>query len=178
MTGQEYIQLKAFARVDGLVVAAVMVAAFGSYVLGLQAPGWNLAAMGLTVSVPFVVGWRVKRYRDHVLDGRISFMRALGYVVLAVFYAALLFALAQYVYFAYMDGGYVSEKLTEMMARPENSEMLRQLGMNQQVDQSLELLRQMRPIDLSLEALTSLLLISPLMGLPLAAILQRGKGNN
>jgi len=173
MTALEYIQLKAFARIDGIVLAVVLVGCFACYILGLQAPTYGLGALLLAVSVPFVVGWRLKKFRDEGLNGEISFLRALGYVVLVFFYGGLLFALAQYAYFTYMDGGYLTRSLTEMMAQPENSEMLRQLGMTKQVDESLSMMGQMRPIDLSLQALTMLLMVGPVVGVPLAAILHR-----
>ncbi|MBQ9668813.1 MAG: DUF4199 domain-containing protein [Prevotella sp.] len=173
MTGIEYIQLKAFARIDGALLALVLVGCFVCYLLGMQAPLYGIGAMALAVSVPFLVGWRLKRFRDKGLDGQISFLRGLGYVVFVFFYGGLLFALAQYAYFAYLDGGYLANMLTEMMSQPENSEMLRQLGMTQQIDESLELMRQMRPIDLSLQGLTMLLMIGPLVGIPVAALLKR-----
>lgn len=178
MTGLEYIQLKAFARIDGALLAVVLVGCFVCYLLGMKAPAYGFGSVVLGLSVPFVVGWRLKRFRDRGLDGRISFLRALGYVVFVFFYGGLLFALAQYAYFAYLDGGYLANTLSEMMSQPENSEMLQQLGMTRQIDESLELMRQMRPIDLSLQALTMMLMAGPLVGIPVAAILKREMKKN
>jgi len=178
MTGPEYIQLKAFARIDGVLLAVVLIGSFACYLIGMQAPLYGLGAMALLLSVPFLLGWRLKRFRDVGLDGHISFLRAWGYVMFVFFYGGLLFALAQYVYFAYLDGGYLINSLSEMMALPENSEMLRQLGMTRQIDESLTLMRQMRPIDLSLQALTMLLMIGPFVGLPVAAVIKREMKKN
>lgn len=173
MTGLEYIQLKAFARIDGALLAALLVTCFVFYIMGLRQPGFGIASM-LTIAVtPLLVGWRLKRFRDGGLDGIISFKRGWGYVILVFFYGGLLFALAQYAYFAYLDHGYMFNALAEMMAMPENSEMLKQLGMTEQVGEGLSLIRSQRPIDLSISAFTSLLMVGAFLGLPIAAILQR-----
>lgn len=173
MTGAEYLQLKAFARIDGALLALWLIGCFACYVLGLASPTYGIVAMLLTAAAPLFVGWRLKKFRDNGLDGYISLMRGWGYVVFVFFYSGLLFALAQYGYFTYMDGGYMMNAMAEMMALPENSEMLRQMGVADEVGESLDMMRSLRPIDWSLNALMSLMIVGAVVGLPIAAVVQK-----
>ena len=103
MTGPEYIQLKAFARIDGALLSLLFVAAFVCYVVGLTSPTYGLLAMLTIVLIPVFAVIRLKRFRDNGLMGKISFLRAWFYVSLMFFYGGLLFALVQYAYLAYID---------------------------------------------------------------------------
>ena len=173
MTVPEYIQLKAFARLDGAMLSLLWIASFALYVIGLHSPGFGLAAMILAILTPFFVGNRLRRFRDEGLSGTISFLRGWAYTVFVFFYGGLIFALAQWAYLTYMDQGYLMSTLAETLSAPETAEALRQMGMTETLNESLAMLGQMRPIDLSLNMLTTNILIGMLLGLPIAAVMRR-----
>ena len=173
MTAPEYIQLKAFARIDGALLALMLVAAFACYIVGLSSPTYATLALLTVVLTPIFVGVRLRRFRDLGLEGTISFLRGWAYVSLMFFYGGLLFALAQYAYLAYLDHGYMMMVLTDMMSEPQNVEMIKRLGMSDQVNESLHVLQTMRPIDFALDMLTSLIMIGVMLGVPIAAVVQR-----
>ncbi len=95
------IQVKAFARQDGLILAAVWLL---SMWLLIRRPESSWGAI-LMLSTPFFIGWRLKSFRDKALGGVISFRRALCFACYVFFYASLVFALGQFVYFKYLDKG-------------------------------------------------------------------------
>ena len=95
MTPAEYIQLKAFARVDGALLAVLWVASFACYVAGIANPVYSMMAMMLMVATPFFVAFRLGKFRDKGLNGIISLPRGWGYSVYVFFYAAILMAVAQ-----------------------------------------------------------------------------------
>lgn len=173
VTVSEYVQLKAFARIDGARLSFLWMASFALYIIGLKSPGYGLAAMLLAVITPFFVGRCLRRFRDEGLKGTISFGRGWVYTVFVFFYSGLLFALAQWAYLTYMDQGYMMRTITEALANPETAEALRQMGMTETIGESLYQLGQMRPIDLSLNMLTTNIMLGMLLGLPIAAVLQR-----
>ena len=173
MTGPEYIQLKAFARIDGALLSLLFVAAFVCYVVGLTSPTYGLLAMLTIVLIPVFAVIRLKRFRDNGLMGKISFLRAWFYVSLMFFYGGLLFALVQYAYLAYIDHGYMLMIITEMLSTPETAGIIKQMGMADQLSGSLHVLQTMRPIDFALDMLTTLIMAGMMLGLPIAAVMQK-----
>lgn len=173
MTALEYKQLKAFARVDGALLSLLMIGCFACYVIGLTSPLYGFLSLIAIVTMPFFAGIRLKRFRDTGLEGNISFLRGWAYVCLMFFYGGLLFALAQYTYMAYMDHGYMLMVITEMLSTPEYVKMITQIGMADQVNESLHQLQAMRPIDFALNMLTTIIMAGFMLGLPIAALVKR-----
>lgn len=95
------IQLKAFARMYALWLAALWTV---SFIAVVALPTTFLGSL-FAVCTPVVMAWVLIRFREEALDGVISFRRAFAFEIYLVFYAALLFAIVQYVYFQFIDGG-------------------------------------------------------------------------
>ena len=173
MTAPEYIQLKAFARIDGALLALMLVVAFACYIVGLTSPTYGFLALFAIVLTPVFVGVRLRRFRDEGLAGTISFLRGWAYVSFVFFYGGLLFALVQYAYLAYIDHGYMLMIITEMLSTPETAGIIKQMGMADQISESLHILQTMRPIDFALDMLTTLIMAGMMLGLPIAAVMQK-----
>jgi hypothetical protein len=178
LTAPEYIQLKAFARIDGAWLSLLLIAGFACYVVGLTSPTYGFLALLTFIVTPFFVGRRLKRFRDNGLDGTMSFLRGWAYVIMMFFYGGLLFALAQYAYLTYMDKGYILMTINDVLSTPENTAVMKQLGMTDQINESLHLLGTMRPIDFALNMLTTLIMAGAVLGLPIAAVLQKRRVTN
>lgn len=101
ITTQNIIQLRAFARQDGLLLALLWIASFAAIIY------WPETSVGqvLLLATPFLIAWRMRAFRNDALNGVMSYRRAFAYSLHVFFYAALVFALAQYAYFRYLDGG-------------------------------------------------------------------------
>ena len=174
MNVQDYSQLRAFARVDGLKLFVLWLASFACYVAGLKSAGLGLAAMVLAFITPILSARLLRKYRDEALDGTLKFGRGWVYVLYQFFYASVLFAVAQFIYFNFIDKGQFMDEVTKMLLAPENKEALKAIGF-QGLEETLEMMRQMRPIDQVLNILTSNLLIGCIMGLPIAAFCKKEK---
>lgn len=159
--------MRAFARYDGLWLFVLWMASFILYVAGFKTPILGTLAMILAVMTPFRSSRKLRYYRDEVLGGVISFRRAWAYVVLQFFYASLLFALAQFVYFTFIDKGFFMGQIAQMFSEPATVQAMQQMGMGQTLSQAVADLSQMRPIDLVLNIMTSNLLIGLIAGLPI-----------
>ena len=177
MTAPEYRQLRAFARIDGALLAVLMIASFACYVVGLTSQLYGYFALTALVLMPFFAGVRLKRFRDMSLGGSISFLRGWAYVCLMFFYGGLLLALAQYAYFAYMDHGYVAMTINDMISTPEVTKMIEQMNMADYVSESMHLFQTMRPIDFALNTLSMVIMTGMMLGMPIAAVvMKRVKG--
>lgn len=169
MTPEEYIQLKAFARIDGALLFLLWTGSFALYVKGMDYPMLGMLSMLLLLISPFYAAKRLRKFRDQAREGVITFARGYAYIVLAFFYSGLLFALAQYAYFTYIDHGFLLEKFTEIANTPESIQM----GLKDMMMQGLNEMKAMRPIDFSVNVLTIIIVAGFAVGLPIAALMQR-----
>lgn len=172
MTPAEYQQLKAFARIDGALLAMVWIGSFALYVKGLDNPTLGLISMVALITAPFFVARRLRKFRDFAREGIISFRRAYAYIIYTFFYSGLLLALAQFMYFNYMDHGYLLSKFTEIA----NTQESVQLGLKDMMQEGLNKMASMRPIDYSLNVLTIVIIAGFVLGMPIAALVQKKQG--
>ena len=175
MTVMEYVQLKAFARIDGALLSLIWLVSFACQVMGILTPALSMVSMALAVFSLYFVVMRVRRFRDKVLEGVISFRRGWAYVMFLFFYGGLLFAVGQYAYFAFLDQGFLFHSMSTLMEQPEAREVLQQYGMTEAMTSSLEQIKSMRPIDVALQFLTSIIFAGILFGLPIAAFMRNNK---
>ena len=160
MTPAEYVQLKAFARQDGALLALLWVVTFLLYILGVSNSWLGMAALMLMIYTPFFVGERLAKFRDYGLNGLISFRRGYAYTIFV---------------FAFMDNGFLLSQFSKMVTSEEAQQILKQYGMTQMVDQSLEEMAQTRPIDYALNMLTINISLGFILGLPISLVKQRTK---
>ena len=141
--------------------------------MGITNPVYSMTALMLMVATPFYVCRRLRRFRDEDRQGVISFGRGWAYSILVFFYAAILLAVAQYVYFAYMDQGYLLSKFSTALSSPESQQMIRQYGLQQAMDDGMKMMQEMRPIDYALNVLTVNISLGIILGVPIAALMRR-----
>jgi hypothetical protein len=134
-----------------------------------------MVAILLMVYTPFFVGDRLGKFRDYGREGIISFKRAYAYTVFVFFYAGVLFAIAQYLYFAFIDNGYLLNQFSKMISAEETQQVLKQYGMTEVMDESLREMSATRPIDYALNMLTLNISLGFILGLPISLIMQRNK---
>ena len=76
-----------------------------------------------------------------------------------------------YVYFTYLDHGFLMAKFTEMANTPESVQM----GLRDMMQQSINEISAMRPIDISINMLTIVIMAGFMLGMPIAAAVRRLK---
>ena len=155
------------------MLSLLWIGALLCYVWGLTNPTMGLLAMLLAIASPFFAASRLRHFRDYAREGIISFRRGYAFTVMTFFYAGLLMAVAVFVYFAYIDKGYLMMKYSEMIHSEELQQTLDMYGMRGQMEQGLRELNNMRPIDFALNMLTINIMTGFLLGLPIAALAQR-----
>ena len=173
MTAPEYIQLKAFARQDGFFLALLWIASFASYILGITNQILAMLALMLALMTPFFVAGRLRKFRDEGRDGLISFARSYAYTILVFFYGAVLLAVVQYLYFAFVDNGYLLNAFTKAVSSEEGQQLIQQYGMTQMVDDSLAEMSSIRPIDYALNILTINIMLGFVLGVPIGLLSYR-----
>lgn len=177
-TREDIEQFKAFARVDGAIVGGLWILSFALFVGEFHNPLLGLPAMIAGVASVVVAALRLRRYRNEALDGVMSFRRAFGYGVLTYAYAALLMAAAQYVYFQFIDHGFLISRYVDMTTTDEFKAMTKLYGLrSDDVKQAIDALSALRPIDIALQFFTTNIMLGVMISLPVAAIMKSRKKN-
>jgi hypothetical protein len=168
------VQLKAFARQDAIALAVLWSASFLAFMMNPSSSWGNL----LAICTPFLVGWLLMRFRDTALDGFISFRRALAYCWYVFFYASLIFALVQYIYFQFFDHGKFMAFISDSLKLVEPFYKAQGVPMNE-VRTAFKELSQMSAIQESFTFMMQNLFIGLVLGLPIALIGKRtNRGND
>lgn len=165
--------MKAFARQDGALLSLLWIGAFVCYIQGLTNALLSMVALALIVATPFYAASRLRHFRDVAREGTISFRRGYAYTVFTFFYAGLLLSAALFVYFNFIDNGYLLGKFSEVMNSEQGRRLIQGYGMADQMRESMSELAKMRPIDYALNMLTVNIMSGVVLGLPIAAIMQR-----
>lgn len=160
----EHIQLRAFARNDGGYLAVLWIISFACIILGMKVP--FLGTLGTTFAFlsPFFVYRRIQSFRDHVREGVLKYWDGYVYSMSMFFYAALLLAVVQYAYFAFMDkGAFFSTSL----------EQARQILIagnypEKEINAAIEEYRSMRPIDWALYFMSMNIIIGGIVSIFIA----------
>ena len=161
----DLIQVKAFARIDGLLLSVTWMASMACLMFRPES-SWGFLLMLCT---PFFVGWRLSEFRNKVLDGAISFRRALCFSCYVFFYASLIFALAQYIYFRYIDNG----EFMSWMGAAVNllAEAYKQQGIEvADIKEQTELIAQIGPVNLTFMFMMQNLMYGAMLSVIIAVI--------
>ena len=125
-------QTRAYAAYYGLWVGLCWVASFCLFVMGLkQSPVGSLSLLVGLCSVPLCV-WLLRGFRESIAP--LPLRRAWYLAWMTYLAAALLCTAAQYIYFAYIDGGLLVRSYSEMIQQPEMHDMLQRMLPGQDVD--------------------------------------------
>ena len=165
-------QLKSFARQDGMLLALLWIASFA---FTMYTPGNPLGNL-LALSTPFFVGWRTITFRNNALDGSISFKRAYAHSMYTFIYAALVFTIAQYVYFRFLDNG------TFMNTTQQAINMIKpyyeQQGISmKEINESVASVMSLSAIELAFIFMMQNLFIGFMLSIPIAAVCAKRKIN-
>ena len=172
---QDYEQLKAYARIDGLLVALIWTASFLCCMRMALNPMMFMLALGIGAFSLAFAAMRLKRFRDNILDGFISYRRSLAYSIMTYLYASLLFAGIQYLYFQFIDGGDFINMQLNALNDPQAKQMMQSVyGLTpQDIEFAIQNLRALTPIRMALQFFTTNVLMGIIVSVPIALIMQR-----
>lgn len=126
-------QSRAFAAWYGVQVGACWVASFGLSMWSLREPlAGNFALLVGLCSIPLAV-MLMRDFRKRIAP--LTLRRAWHMSWMLFLCAALITAAAQYIYFAYLDGGQLARSYSELLTNPDYQPMLEKLLPGQNLDE-------------------------------------------
>jgi len=176
ITPTEYIQLKAYARQDGFFLGLLWIITFACLIYSTQDPTLQIGFMIGALATPFIVFYRLRHFRDKILEGCISFKRAFAFVALMMGYASVIMAAATYIYFSFIDNGTFMNMLQQNISLPEVRKSFVQAGIDiKEMENQLQIMSQIRPIDFAISIFSNGIISAIFMGLIIGVI---GKSYN
>lgn len=170
-------RLTACATWYGTLMGLFWIAKFLLVPLGMSASFLMFLFLGLSLCVPYVGFCMARSYRNRYCAGMIAFGEAWMFLFLVYIYASLLTALGYYIYFRFIDGGYMLNTLEEMV-----NDLLRtmptsdgKLEMKRQMSGIIEGMRALSPITIAVQQMSQNLLLGALMALLTAPFVKRSR---
>lgn len=167
--------MQRYAMLFGTYMGGFWILKFILFPVGLSVPFLLLLFMGLTLCVPFMGYYYVRMYRNQVCGGSISFLHAWIFTVFMYMFAALLAAVAHYIYFRFIDHGYILGTCETMIDTLAQSNIP---GMDSYIDtyqEALETARSLNPIDITLQMISSNVFWGSILAFPTALFVMRRK---
>lgn len=175
MTQNQPISLQQTAMYFGTLMGLFWIIKFTFLPLGFTIPLLQLLFVLLTFFVPILGYLYARKFRNRYCGGSITFSRAFVFTVLMYLFAALLAAVAHYIYFRYIDNGFLVDSYIGQLEamKPAATEELKE-----SIDQFIEgfsLISSLSPIQLTFQLISQNFLYGTLLALPTALLVMRRK---
>ncbi|MGI6242843.1 MAG: DUF4199 domain-containing protein [Prevotella sp.] len=171
------VQVKAFARQEGVFLALLWIA---SFLLMVYIPSSSWGSL-LAMSTPFFVGWRLVGFRNYALDGVISFKRGFAFSWYTFFYASLIFAVVQYIFFRYFDHGAMLSMLSSNVEVVQETYKAGGVNDNQAIEymkEGMNVIGMMSPIELAFVFMMQNFFMGTLLSLPIAFFCKKSEAKH
>ena len=116
-----------------------------------------------------------RMYRNQVCGGYISFPQAWIFTVFMYIFAALLTAVAHYIYFQFIDHGYIINSIESQINQLAQSRIPGTEDYIKMYRDMLETARTLTPIDITIEMVSFNVFFGSLMAIPTALFVMRRK---
>lgn len=144
------------------------------FLLGLRIPFLTLLFVGLSLTVPFIIYRLTKAYRKVHCDDMLSFGQAFLFINSVSFFATMLTAVAHYIYFRYIDRGFIFEQyhtaLNDLKEAMPEANLLQTI---EQMEQALSQINLLTPIELTFQLISQNLFFGIIMSLFIAPFVMR-----
>ena len=171
--------LSAYAAQYGGIVGLMWIVSFSFYIVGLTHPlVGNLSLIFGLLSIYCCVSL-IKKFKRNIVS--LNFWQSWRMSILIYMYAALLMALAQYIYFRYIDHGMLFNTYATIMQTPEAVTMLQSMlpgeDANALISETIDQLKTITPIDLTFKFLTNNLFLGLILSIPTAGFSAIGRNH-
>lgn len=146
---------------------------FVLFPLGMTIPFLAMAFILLTLAVPFLGLYYARMYRNRFCGGGISIGQAFIFTWMMYLFASLLAALIHYIYFAFIDNGFVINQCEAQIVVIEQTNMP---GMEETIEllkESLNNIKSLSAIDITMQLLSQNAFIALLMAIPTALLVAK-----
>lgn len=146
---------------------------FMLFPLGLRMPLLQLVFLVLTLGVPVLGYLLAKRFRERDCAGSLSFGRAFLFTTYMYLFASILVAVTHYIYFRYLDQGFIFATYRDMIEQFRGLAQAETLTSLDQLSQAIDTLAGLTPIQLTLQLISQNVFYGVFLALPTALLVMR-----
>lgn len=131
-----------------------------------------LILCGFSFILPFTLALRINR-KLLLIGEKLSYWQGLLFSFPMFMYACLMSGIIVFSYFRFFDDGMLMEQLIRMMTQPEMAETYRQMGLDGQYQQVMDVVHEvaiLSPLDKALALFNNNFFFSIIMSFPVAAV--------
>lgn len=161
----------------GTMMGIFWIIKFSFLPIGFKIPLLQLLFIFMTLFVPILGYIYIRKYREHYCGGELSFIRGWVFSLYMYFFASLLTAAAHYIYFRFIDNGYLMGTYMEQL---ENLKSTLTGDLETSIDQliqNLETIASMSALQLTMQLIFQNIFYGALLSLPTALLAMRRKKN-
>lgn len=156
----------------GTIFGGVMILTNIAYIIGLRVEAFSTIFLLLTAASPFIAGRLAATYRKRERNNSINFVQAWLFLVIMYICAAILTAIAQYIYFALIDNGFFMEFIQEQFSLVLETEGLDD-AVKDEIRTTANLLAAMSTRDIILQIFSTNIIISPIITFIIAIFVRK-----
>ena len=167
--------MQRYAMLYGVYLGIFWIVGAIFFPLGLNNPLLFFLFIGFVVCGPFLAFRYVRTYRNVICGGTISFFHAWTFSVLVYMFAALLAAAAHYIYFRFIDKGYIIDTYSSLMDDFfAQASSVDGLGVYKgQMEHALEQFSMLTPIEVTMQLFSNNIFWGILLAVPTALFVMK-----
>ena len=156
----------------GTIFGGVMILTNIAYIIGLRVEAFSTVFLLLTAASPFIAGRLAATYRKRERNNSMGFVQAWLFLVIMYICAAMLTAIAQYIYFALIDNGFFMQFIQEQFSLVLEAEGLDD-AVKDEIRTTANLLAAMSTRDIILQIFSTNIIISPIITFIIAIFVRK-----
>lgn len=169
------INLQRYAMHFGTYMGVYWAAKFALFPMGLTNSFLMLLFFVLTIAVPFMGYFYARNFRDKICGGSITFMQSWLFMVFMYLFASLLAAVAHYIYFRFIDHGYMMDTYSAVLEQAKSVPGFEEMMEPYNFPEIIELIRSRSAIELTMQLLSQNMLYCSILALITAPFVVKKK---
>lgn len=175
MTTERPMTLQEYAMRFGTYMGLFWIFKFIFLPIGFSIPLLQLLFILMTLFVPVLGYIYARRYRNQHHEGYLSFTQAFSFCFLMYLFASILTALAHYVYFRFIDQGYLLNTYLDQLENIKNSVSGDMKISVEQLISSFDVISSLTPLQLTFQLLSQNFFYGILLSIPTGLLVMKKK---
>lgn len=170
-------KLKEAAMRFGTIMGLFWIFKLTFFVFGLNNSLFGFIFISLTLMVPFLGFAFTKRYRNSICGGYITFSHAFAFSVMMYFFAALLCAVGHYIYFRFLDNGFLIGEYSKLVSDIKDLKINETEDLTDQMNLILDTISSLTPIKITIQLLSQNIFYSTIISAITAIFVAKRNAN-